>query len=337
MRNMTIRNKLKLILRKIFRFFQRGKKMRNMTIKTQLKSSLKNVTDNKSKQTYKRGIRRFLEWTEKKGVKYIDHLSDKDKKELIQEYEKWLESECYSASTIHTYLAPICKGFDINMSDIDKPRRSAGLIKRSRDITANVQGKAEAEKEEFERLVNAQRALGIRRSELANLKGNDLIKTQNRGMYVRVRRGKGGKYQLQRVLPQHEKTIERIFKDVGKDENVFSCREMSNKIDLHGMRADVAKEAYDYYSERIKNETGYADELRAAIYDRYEKYNRNEDFESWRATWDRPDPYVLRGENRQNAINNHRPTEYDRLAMMAVSVFHLSHWRLCVTSVNYLT
>ena len=319
--------------------------MRKQTIRYTLKRiALLDVNDHDTEKTYKRGINRFVNWINNQGMKYTVDIKDIENdpqaamRKVIQQYEKYLENEClYSASTIHTYLAPVCKGLCINMADINKPRRSAGLIKRSRDVTANAQGKAEAEKEEFERLVNVQRALGIRRSELARLTGGDLIKTKNRGMYVRVRRGKGGKYQLQRVLPQHEKTIERIFKDVGKDENVFLRREMSNKIDLHGMRADVAKEAYDYYSERIKNDSGYADELRAAIYDRYEKYNRNEDFESWQKTWDRPDPYVLRGENRQNAINNHRPTEYNRLAMMAVSVLHLSHWRLCVTAVNYLS
>lgn len=312
--------------------------MRKQTIKSAAKKeSLSNIVDHHSEKTYMRCIKRFVEYAEKQGIKYIDDIPEGKRIDFIQGYEQYLERECYSAATIHTYLAPICKGFGINLAEIRKPKRSAGLIKRSRDVTANLQGKAEEKKDEYKRLVEIQRALGIRRSELARLTGGDLIKTQNRGMYVRVRRGKGGKYQLQRVLPQHEKTIERIFKDVGKDENVFSRREMSNKIDLHGMRADVAKEAYDYYSGRIKNDSGYADELRAAIYDRYEKYNRNEDYETWRATWDRPDPYVLRGENRQNAINNHRPTEYDRLAMMAVSMFHLSHWRLCVTSVNYLT
>lgn len=318
--------------------------MRKQTIRYTLKRiALLDVNDHDTEKTYKRGINRFVNWINNQGMKYTVDIKDIENdprdamRQVIQQYEKYLEDECYSASTIHTYLAPVCKGLCINMADINKPRRSAGLIKRSRDVTANAQGKAEAEKEEFERLVNVQRALGIRRSELARLTGGDLIKTKNRGMYVRVRRGKGGKYQLQRVLPQHEKTIDRIFKDVGKDENVFSRREMSNKIDLHGMRADVAKEAYDYYSERIKNDSGYADELRAAIYDRYEKYNRNEDYETWRATWDRPDPYVLRGENRINAISHNRPTEYNRLAMMAVSVFHLSHWRLCVTAVNYLS
>ena len=47
-------------------------------------------------------------------------------------------------------------------------------------------------------------------------------------------------------------------------------------------------------------------------------------------------PYVLRGKNREKAVSLGKPVTYNRLAMMMVSVFHLSHWRLDVTSVNYL-
>lgn len=39
-------------------------------------------------------------------------------------------------------------------------------------------------------------------------------------------------------------------------------------------------------------------------------------------------PYKLRGENRQKAIELGKKTEYNRLALMMVSVLHLSHWRL---------
>ena len=47
-------------------------------------------------------------------------------------------------------------------------------------------------------------------------------------------------------------------------------------------------------------------------------------------------PYKLRGENRQKAIELGKKTEYNRLALMMVSVLHLSHWRLDVTVTNYL-
>ena len=46
--------------------------------------------------------------------------------------------------------------------------------------------------------------------------------------------------------------------------------------------------------------------------------------------------YRARGKNRIKAEKNGLPVVYDRLAVMAVSVFHLSHWRCDVTVDNYL-
>ena len=47
-------------------------------------------------------------------------------------------------------------------------------------------------------------------------------------------------------------------------------------------------------------------------------------------------PYKLRGENLRKARALGLPEEYNRLALMCVSVLHLSHWRLDVTTTNYL-
>ena len=46
--------------------------------------------------------------------------------------------------------------------------------------------------------------------------------------------------------------------------------------------------------------------------------------------------YRIRGANRERAEKLGLPIEYNRLAVMAVSVFHLSHWRTNVTVANYL-
>ncbi|WP_270736857.1 hypothetical protein [Streptococcus anginosus] len=50
----------------------------------------------------------------------------------------------------------------------------------------------------------------------------------------------------------------------------------------------------------------------------------------------RDEPYNIRGSNYKKALNSFMPTKYNRLALMAVSVFHLSHWRLSVTVTNYI-
>ena len=162
-----------------------------------------------------------------------------------------------------------------------------------------------------------------------------------KGLFVRVKRGKGGKFQLQKILPQHEKAIRSVWKSVGPDQRVFSAAEMKNKIDLHGIRAELAKNAYDYYAERISNDPVFVADLKEELCDRYlndsKKCKNLDDLNRWRKQMvDNDRIYKMRGENKQNAIAHHRPVEYNRLAMTAVSVLHLSHWRLDVTSVNYL-
>ena len=42
--------------------------------------------------------------------------------------------------------------------------------------------------------------------------------------------------------------LREIFKGVGPDQKVFCKEEMSNKINLHGMRARHSKECYNYYA-----------------------------------------------------------------------------------------
>ena len=83
--------------------------------------------------------------------------------------------------------------------------------------------------------------------------------------------------------------------------------------------------------------TGYKYELRKELAARYKEFHRPGDSNK-RFLHDimNEKPYKLRGNNYQKAIEQGKETEYNRLALMAVSVFHLSHWRLDVTVTNYM-
>ena len=152
-----------------------------------------------------------------------------------------------------------------------------------------------------------------------------------------VSRGKGGKRQLQRILPEDEKSVIEIFRGVNPDQKLFSADEMNNKIDLHGIRREQAQRAYKYYCDRLKNEPGYKYQCRKELAARYKEFH-DAGASNKRFLHDimNEEPYKLRGENRQKAIEQGKETEYNRLALMMVSVFHLSHWRLDVTVTNYL-
>ena len=236
------------------------------------------------------------------------------------------------------------------MDEIRKPKRTAGRIVRSRNKGTddnkckNSQGVKEECNPKYKRVVSFQRAVGIRRAELARLLGVDLSH-RNDEWYVIVQRGKGGKQQRQYILPENVDSVREIFRNIEPMENVFSKEELNNKIDFHGLRAENARRCYAYYVKKIEIEPGFAQEMRCKLKNRWlEEHERlrKTNHDSWsRQKWvfdremdDRP--YRLRGDNLTKALASGSPTEYNRLALMCVSVMHLAHWRLDVTVTNYI-
>lgn len=303
---------------------------------TLIDAALKGITDNQTVTAYKKDCKLFAGYCKVQGVKRPDQLQGKEK-ELLQGYEKQLEKTGYSPATIHRRLAAPCKATGINMNEIEKPKRTAGKIIRSRNQDANRQGKIEATEARYNRLICLQKAVGIRRAELSRLTGTDLTEDESGYLCVNVSRGKGGKRQLQRILPEDEKSVIEIFRGVNSDQKLFSSDEMNNKIDLHGIRREQAQRAYKYYYDRLKNEPGYKYQCRKELAARYKEFH-DAGASNKRFLHDimNEEPYKLRGENRQKAIEQGKEKEYNRLALMMVSVFHLSHWRLDVTVTNYL-
>ena len=307
---------------------------------------LPQIKNNKTGTAYKSRIKDFASWAKSNGYRQPEDLT----RETVQEYERYLE-QSFGPATIHTYLAPVCAAVGVKMQEIKKPRRTSGTIKRGRDYDAtgakiekNRQGKKQEKDPKNARLMALQRAVGIRRAELGRLTGADLIRKNGR-WYVRVKGGKGGKDQLQYILPKDREAVEAVFAGVGEKEKVFSKEEMKNKINLHGLRAAHSRDCYAYYEKMIEGHPEAAEQLRTVLLARWEEGHeklKGEDPKAWgrqkkRFIKDMSDKrYLLRGENMKKAQALGLPTDYNRLALMCVSVLHLSHWRLDVTSVNYL-
>lgn len=297
--------------------------------------ALEGITDNHTITAYKKDCKAFAAFCRGEGIKTPDRLRE-DPLRALQDYEQALEKQHYSAQTIHRYLAAPAKALGVDMGDIQKPKRTSGQITRGRDEEANAQGRAEASQTRFARLVEFQSVVGIRRAELGHLRGRDLCKDESGQWCVRVESGKGGKEQYQRVLPADLDVVVRTFRGVDPDARVFSKDEMNNKINLHGMRAEHARDAYTYYLDRIQSDPDGAQELRLELVARWRTAHPNGNATKFQAIITDRSPYMLRGENRKKAAAEGRPIEYNRLALVAVSVFHLSHWRLDVTVTNYM-
>ena len=246
----------------------------------------------------------------------------------IQDYADYLVIQGKSASTVHTYLAGVCRYWQVSMDRFDKPHRVTAENTRSRGHKA-VDERSDAKREASPRLYDFATVVGGRRGEFQALRKDDLVLDESGHWCVRIRRGKGGKYQEQRILPEDVEFVREFFD--GSDGFVFSKAEMKNKIDLHHLRALQAQRAYQYYTKHIKDEAFRA-QLIQELQARWELYNNKK---KWNPKIVQGN-YYIRGANRALAQSHGLPTCYSRLAVLAVSVFELSHWRCDVTVANYL-
>ena len=313
-----------------------------------IKRVLPQVQNNKTGTAYKKHIKKFARWAKSVGYRTPEQITP----DVVQDYEQYLEHhpKQYAPTTIHTYLAPVCAAAGVSMDRIRKPKRTSGTITRGRDhtsdgqsLTQNRQGRKQESSPKYARLVALQRVTGIRRAELGRLTGADLVQ-HGHSWYVVVRRGKGGKTQEQYILPKDVETVKKIFEGIEPTKKVFSQEEMNNKINLHGLRAQHGRDCYEHYVH-LAADPATAEKLRSGLLRRWEKAHqklKKEDPDAWQRQRDRfikdmdDRPYVLRGENAAKATAAGLPTEYNRLALMCVSVYHLSHWRLDVTVTNYM-
>ena len=313
-------------------------------------SALKNLTNDRTIQNYKRNIDMFCQWA--KAVHHIrlqrdivKHPEVDTPQKLIQKYEEYLEKEYpkkLSPAAIHTYLAPICKAFGVKMDEIQKPLRKAADISKCRDEERNTRGKKEMEKEQNARLIAFEKAVGLRRNELKKLPANALQKDVC-GHDCIVIKGKGGKVQRQRILPQDLALVQKVFSEKKGTQKIFESAELKNHISLHTLRAEHARTCYDYYQKLCRN--GQRDQLKKELLKTFDAYHigdpNSRQFQKQREIFLKDmtkdgGQYHVRGDNVQRAKAAGRPLVYDRVALMCTSVWHLAHWRVNVTVTNYM-
>ena len=246
----------------------------------------------------------------------------------LQDYADWLIAYGKSPNTIHTYLAGVCRWFEIPLDSINKPKRVVANNTRSRGIKA-LDSRSDAQREASPQLYDFALAVGIRRNEYKRLRKNDFVYDESGYPCVRVKQGKGGKYQEQRIAPEDLDFVDCFFD--GSKDKVFSEEEMKNKLDLHHLRALRAQRAYNDYLTRLETDPDYRAQLTEEVYRRWKRLCSKR----WNPKQVKGS-YYIRGNSRRLALANGLPVKYDRLAVMAVSVFYLSHWRCDVTVANYL-
>lgn len=108
-------------------------------------------TSDKSWKSYMDASIKFGEWCKRRYR--CRHFTDC--RPYIQDYADWLVQQGKSASTIHTYLAGVCRIFEVSLTDVRKPKRVTSQNTRSRGLKG-VDNRNDAAREASPRLHDLQ-------------------------------------------------------------------------------------------------------------------------------------------------------------------------------------
>ena len=309
------------------------KKSRQRLLRENLKYPIKDIQHNLTKTQYSKILDRFAKFC------YLEYGSYtiENCKTHIQDYADSLVDRNLSPSTIHTYIAAVCKAFEIPMSEINKPlRHTADFTRcRKRELPIN-RNDMDLKNFNYKRVVDFQKHVGIRRNELKHVRGNDLINDENGDLCVVVRKGKGGKRQLQRIEEGYEEFIKSYFVNKKDDEYIFTDLELNNKLNFHALRAQRAQDEYFLTLKKHDEDINYRVELEKKVRNRWkENLNKNGQPKVLKES-EINGYYYLRDKNKEFAKANGLPLKYDKLAVLWVSITVLAHWRNDVTIHSYL-
>lgn len=312
------------------------KRIRKPTITQEILSSaakhLQKYQHDLTRKQYLRDVKRYVKFCRE----HFDSRTFDDCKGHIQDYCDYLKKKGYTASTIHTYLSPICSLFEVDLSKIEKPVRHVANYQKGRN-TPMIDAKNDISNPDWGYIVDFERKTGIRRDELKRLTGKDFQYDESGRACVLVRRGKGGKRQMQRILEKDISFIRSYFTSVAPDERIFNEKYFQNNLNFHHLRAECAREYYYEQLRRIRENPNYRAQLEKEIKARWYATNKKKN--------GKPKPfrneelngiYVLRGKNRMLAQTKGLPICYDKTALLATSLFKLSHFRNDVTIASYM-
>ncbi len=241
-------------------------------------------------KTYLKHDNYFVQWCRQEyNCKIL-----KDCRVHIDEYLQKLIDDGKSASTIKMTASALGKLYDCSAADfIETPSRARKDIKRSRGAAVRDKHFSIKNNAEF---INFCKCTGLRRAELSQLRGDDLVMKDGEYFLHVHKATKGGLERYSPIVGTKEEiqiVIERM-KVVG-DCKVW--KKVPGNADIHSYRSDYCNRVYKLYARDIKD-----------IADRHEIYYCRKD---------------LTG------------TRYDKKAMLIASK-SLGHNRICVIASNYL-
>ena len=312
------------------------KRIRKLTITQQIMQpaleKLAKYQHDLTRKQYIREIKRYVKFCRE----HFDSRTFSECTNHVQAYSDYLQKEGYTASTIHTYLSPVCTVFEVDLSKIQKPIRHVANYTRGR-LPTTLDAKNDLENPEWFYIVEFEKRVGIRRDELKCLCKGDFCYDESGYASVLVRRGKGGKRQMQRILEKDVEFVRSYFTAVAPNEKVFDEKYFQNNLNFHRLRAECAREYYYEQLRRIQENPNYRSQLEKEIKARWYNTNKKKNGKVKPFRYEEMyGVYTLRGKNRQLALQKGLPINYDKTALLATSLFKLSHFRNDVTVGSYL-
>lgn len=292
---------------------------KNKKVKATLRESLRAL--NALNKTYSTRIEVYSKWAKENGLKTANIAQIRAS---IPEYIEARRKQGLSDATLHTDLACLCKATGVSMGDFDTIRRGQPTKGRSDDARR-------VRSPENRRVLDFAAKVGIRKMEYSHLKRSDFVMKDGRA-YVIVRKGKGGKRQEQLILPEDVEFVKSYFD--GSENYVFSKEEIKacTHANLHEIRRDRAQKLYERWRMELKD-PAKREEMMRLLEDRFNE-NPKKMGRFSRSKMDTP--YKTRGEVRKELYEANKPLEFDRLALLSVSVLALAHYREDVCVKHYM-
>lgn len=181
-----------------------------------------------------------------------------DCKKYVPEFLHDKEVKGASAWTLSQYGSALASAYNCrkNDFDFDYPARSRADIKRCRGITSSDYRHPE---ERWDTAKMILKATGCRRTEALRLRKEDFREAEDGNLEV-FKRGKGGIERWCLVNPNYTNEIKEYLKTaethlVNGEDRLFLKAELP-KGSIHDMRADYAKDLYEYFENRGDVATG---------------------------------------------------------------------------------
>jgi len=250
-------------------------------------------------------------------------------KEYIQSFINYRAALDKSPATIKKDLAAVCKATGAVITDYKRP--AFHYAERRRGVTPAINDSLNERNHNDLLYLNC--CIGIRRSELARVKLDDITHMRDGNLEIVTRRGKGGKRNINLVTdPKKISFIEDYIDkaDACGRKYLLAKEELHNDSDIHSMRAQAAKDRYNEVIADIESDPHRRNYYKAEIKRLFTESDKtlNEDLDS---------PYICRGYNRWLLRQQDKQTVWDRVAVLYTSLTILSHYRSSVTVNFYLT